>query len=144
MTPARTPEEAYAACEAIAENRTLATARSAYGDGYRAAAEHIAAEIRANRAGCDAVDLERDLREAEVEARTMARVLEVAVRVVEGAGAQTQAADAVRTLVSAFFAADDLPPALRPRERPSGMRLLDDGWSAAPRARRAWARSAAR
>jgi hypothetical protein len=123
MMPVRTPEEAYAVCESIAEGRTRATARNAYGDGYRAAAEHIASEIRANRLGGPSLSVDRDLHEAEVEARTMARVLQAAVRVVERSGTQTEAADAVRALVGAFFAPEDVPPLLRPRERASGTRL---------------------
>lgn len=125
MTPAKTPEEAYAVCEAIAESRAQATARNPYGDGYRAAAEHIASEIRANRLGGPSPALERELYEAEVEARTMARVLHAAVEVVERSGPQTDAADAVRALVASFFVADDLPPLLRPRERASGTRLRE-------------------
>ncbi len=124
MNPAKTAEEAYAVCEAIAGARTLATGRSAYGDGYRAAAEHIAAEIRANRVGTEARALERDLRDAEVEARTMARVLETANDLVERSGARSDVADAIRTFIGVFFAQHDLPPVLRACERASATQLV--------------------
>jgi len=126
MAPVITPEEAYAVCEDIADSRAGATARNAYGDGYRAAAEHIAAAIRARRSGgCVASGLERDLHDAEIEARTFARVIDAAVAAVESAGTQTDAADAVRALVSGLFTDDDLPPILRKRERSSGTHLSD-------------------
>ena len=96
MRPTITAEDAYATCEGIAEARAHATAKSPYGDGYRAAAEHIAAEIRGNRVGREASELERDLRDAELEARTFARVIERAAQVVESSGPQSAAADAIR------------------------------------------------
>jgi hypothetical protein len=120
-----TAEDAYAVCEGLAEARTLATARTAYGDGYRAAAEHIAAAIRAQRSHRAPSELERDLRDAEVEARTFARVIDAAVCVVERVGEQTDAAAAVRALVRTFFTEDDLPPALRAPERTSSTRLSE-------------------
>jgi hypothetical protein len=145
MIPAKTPEEAYAVCEAIAENRTRATARNAYGDGYRAAAEHIMAEIRANRVGRpSSAELDRELREVELEARVMVRVIDAAVHVVERSGIRSDAADAIRLLVSSFFDSDDLPPVLRSRERTSGMQLVGrDGPASDERVRSKRSRSVA-
>ncbi|MDF2695916.1 MAG: hypothetical protein K0S65_4299 [Labilithrix sp.] len=57
--------------------------------------------------------LERELRDAETEARTFARVIDAAVCVVMDAREQSDAVEAVRALVGTFFAADDLPPILR-------------------------------
>ncbi len=125
MRPTVTAEDVYAVCENIAEGCALATARNAYGDGYRAAAERIAAEIRARRTGREPFVLERELHDAEVEARTFARVVDAAVRIVEEAGPQTAAADAIRSLVASFFSEEDLPPALRMRDRASGTKLSD-------------------
>ena len=132
-----TAEEAYAVCEGIAGERAGASVRTAYGDGYRAAAEHIVTAIRARRTGSGSSDLERDLRDAEVEARTFARVIEAAVAVVEETGRQTDAADAVRMLVGGMFSEEDLPPILRKRERASSPRISEHPRSTESRTQRA-------
>ena len=116
MSPVITAEDAYAVCEGIADARTHATARTAYAEGYRAAAEHISAAIRA-RAG-ELPPYRSSIRRfvrSEAEARTFARVIAAAICVVEATGEQTDAADAVRSLVASFFSDDELPPQLRKR-----------------------------
>jgi hypothetical protein len=136
MKSVTTADAAFAVCEEIAKSRARATAPTPYGDGYRAAAEHIAAAVRAERHGEPPTALEQDLRDAESEARTFARVINAAVCVVEGTGEETEAAEAVRALVHTFFSDADLPPQLRHRERSSSTRLSErPGARTAPRAR---------
>jgi hypothetical protein len=73
-------DAAFKTCEAIAKDQTLATGTTAYADGYRAAASRIAARIRTRRLGLEPSALERDLRDAEMEARALARFTEVVRR----------------------------------------------------------------
>lgn len=145
MRPTVTAEDAYAVCEQIAATHAQATARNAYGDGYRAASERIAHEVRSKRIGrIGREKLDRDLRDAEVEARTFARVIETATQVVESFGMETVAADAVRAVVGAFFLEEDLPPILRKRERGSGVCLSERPGAASPSApttERVWAQA---
>jgi hypothetical protein len=116
--------EAFVACEAIAADRALASKPGDFADGYRAAANDIVAAIRAKREGRPPTPLERDLREAEIEARTLARVVAVASNVVAGVSENACAADAVRDVLAHFFHRVDLPPELRPRTaEESGPRL---------------------
>jgi hypothetical protein len=122
MKPIITADDAFEVCEGLAEASACATAPTAYGDGYRAAAQQIAAAIRAKRGGRAPSKLEQDLRDAEIEARTFARVIEAAVRVVTDAGEHTAGAEAVRALVGAFFSGEDLPPVLRATPRASAPR----------------------
>jgi hypothetical protein len=116
--------EAYAECEAIAYRRTLATRPGDFADGYRCAAREIATAIRAKSRATPPTLLERELRDVEVEARTLARVVSAAAAVVVDAGCRTPAAEAVRRLLAEFFVPLDLPLGLRPtaavRRAPSG------------------------
>jgi hypothetical protein len=98
-------EAAFRTCEAIAREQALATGEGEYADGYRSAAERIAASIRARRGGEDVTPLERDLRDVEMEARAFARFLEVVRNriEVEGGGDGTAA---LRSLLSELLGAD--------------------------------------
>jgi hypothetical protein len=106
---------AFAICERLAQDRGLATGATDFADGYRRAAEDIARAIRAACDGCPPTPLERDLRDAEIEARTLARVAAVAAAVVADLAPDARVAEGVRKLLGAFFAASDLPQSLRPR-----------------------------
>jgi hypothetical protein len=117
-------DHAFATCEAIAEDRALATSSGAFADGYRAAAADIARAIRAKADGRERTPLARDLRDAEVEARTLARVVAAAANVVRERRGDERAADAVREVLQCFFERLDLPADLRVREpRESTTRL---------------------
>ena len=105
----------FAVCEAIAEDRAQATANNVYAEGYRCAARDIAEAIRAKRQGRGPTQLERDLRDVEIEARTLARVVAAAEDVMDRSGPHTSPAEAVRRVLLAFYAEDDLPPKLRRR-----------------------------
>jgi hypothetical protein len=106
---------AYAECEAIARERLHATSSGAYTDGYRRAAKEISEAIRRKYDGRALTELERDLRDVEIEARTLARVVAVAVDIVAHVGPDSSGAKAVRSLLGAFFLDRDLPPCLRSR-----------------------------
>lgn len=108
---------AFVACEAIATDRALSTDTGDFADGYRAAANDIAVAIRAKRYGLQPTPLERDLRDAEMEARTLARIVAVAAEVVTEAETcqEMTGPEAVREVLAYFFDPIDLPPVLRPR-----------------------------
>jgi hypothetical protein len=111
-------------CEAIALDRAEPSKAGAYADGYRCAAKDIAEAIRRQRIGDPPTGLDRDIRDAEVEARTLARVVAAAVRVVADVGRDSTAADAVRRTIAEFFAHDELPDGLRPRPLESTTSLI--------------------
>jgi hypothetical protein len=68
--------------------------------------------------------LERDIQDAEIEARTLARVVLVADRLVAGLEVDDPAADGVRALVAEFYSSEDLPVRLRaPAAQQSRTRL---------------------
>lgn len=70
-----TAEDAVVECLAIVEQCAEATASSRYSDGYRAAAADIRAAIEARFGARSVAAWERDLREVEIEARTLSRVI---------------------------------------------------------------------
>ncbi|HEY8073296.1 MAG TPA: hypothetical protein VIF62_04290 [Labilithrix sp.] len=72
-------------------------------------------EIARLGAGRARTSLERDVRDAEVEAQTLARVVAVAERIVAELGLDDAAGDGVRAVVAEFFDDDDLPSSLRVR-----------------------------
>jgi hypothetical protein len=140
--------EAFTACEAIAEDRALASQTDAFGDGYRSAARDIALAIRAKRQGRAPTELERDIRDVEVESRTLARVVAVAAAVVDYVDPHATPADAIRRVLLVFFTDDDLPSNLRrPPPCESTTRLVVEGktgMDAASRLQDAGARIGAR
>jgi hypothetical protein len=70
-----TADAAVVECLAIVERCAGATAIGRYGDGYRAAAADIRALIE-GRFGARSVEAwEREVRDAEIEARTLSRVI---------------------------------------------------------------------
>jgi hypothetical protein len=96
-------------------------------DGYRAAGDWVRREIQRLSVGCPRTPLERDIRDTEIEARTLARVVLVAQRLVARLEANDPAADGVRELVGEFIARDDLPTILRrPVSLQSGTRLTSE------------------
>lgn len=71
----RTPDEVVGECLAIVDRCSESTGTGRWADGYRAAAVDIRAGIEA-RFGARIVEpWERELRDVEVEARTLSRVL---------------------------------------------------------------------
>lgn len=70
-----TANEAIDECLAIVDRSVAATATGRYADGYRAAATDIRAGIEARFGGRTVAPWERELRDMEIEARTMSRVL---------------------------------------------------------------------
>jgi hypothetical protein len=106
--------EAFATCAELADEQTHASGSGPYADGFRAAAHHIAQQISRLRSGHPPTPLERDLRDAEVEARALARVVIAAERLVDDLDSP-EAADALNALLSSFFAEDELPEKLRTR-----------------------------
>lgn len=110
---ASTVAEAYGVCATLAEERARTARVGDFADGYRCAAEHIATAIRQERDGQGRTQLERDLRDAEVEARTLARVVDVASDVVEDNKDDSRAVDAIRQVLTSFFDDEDLPVNLR-------------------------------
>jgi hypothetical protein len=120
MASSRRSEDAahaFALCAALVEEHTQATGAGAYADGFRAAATRIVRQIALLRAGQPSTRLERDLRDAEVEARTLARVVLAAERVsasMRASGGSLEGAAALGALLEVFFAPDELPASLRP------------------------------
>ena len=110
-----TVSEAFAMCEAIAEERAHATQSNAYADGYRSAAHDIARAIRARRRGLPPTQLERELRDVEVEARTLARVVDVAAALADTLEPDAAPTDTLRCVLLVFFNEEDLPLSLRQR-----------------------------
>jgi hypothetical protein len=98
VTSQQEVDAAFMTCEAIAKDQTKATGTTAYADGYRAAASRIAAGIRTRRLGLEPTQLERDLREAEMEARALARFTEVVRRRIGMLG-DTEGGTALRALL---------------------------------------------
>ncbi len=97
--------DVVARCVAIAEERALATGRTSYADGYRAAAEEIRARIVTLLGPVEPSGFERelrDLRDVEVEARALVRVLELLRR----HHARTPSAVARRVLVDVMAEID--------------------------------------
>jgi hypothetical protein len=114
---------AYAECDHIAEDCVCASGSGAYADGYRAAGETMRHEIARLQAGRPRTPLERDLRDAEVEGQTLARVLRVAERFVEQLPEGDPAEQAVRAFCAEFFDGIELS-SLRTRADPgSAVRL---------------------
>lgn len=106
---------AYSACLAIAEDRARCAGSGDYAEGYRTAARDVIAAIR-ERHYCEVPPaFARDLRDAEAEARMLARVVGAAADVVRDVGEETDEADAVREVLAPFLEAADLPPSLRAR-----------------------------
>ena len=104
--------KAFATCAELAEEHTHASGSGPYADGFRAAAHQIAHQISTLRSGHPPTPLERDLRDAEVEARTLARVVLAAERLVDELD-DPEAARALGALLGGFFAPHELPEKLR-------------------------------
>jgi hypothetical protein len=117
----------FAICEAIAADRALATNVGDYADGYRAAANDIARAIRAKRFGRQPTRLERDLRDVEMEARTLARIVAAAADVVTDMCDDASGAEAIRELLAEFFPPAEMPPELRPRTADESTTHLSSG-----------------
>jgi hypothetical protein len=118
---------AFAVCEAIAEERARATSCGDFADGYRCAAREIATAIRARCEARVPTPLERELRDAEVEARTLAHVVTVASGVITDLGANTHAAEGIRRVLKAFFAENDLPAVIRGERQAEHADHAEDG-----------------
>ena len=84
-----------------------------YADGYRAAAAEIARAIRYAPTGQPPTRLELELRDVEVEARTLARVVAVACKTVETC-ARTRRPMPSRTVVGAFLHGRTIAPGPAP------------------------------
>jgi hypothetical protein len=93
-------DRAYSACERIAQDASEATGTTAYADGYRAAGERIAREVRALRGGLAPTTLERDLREAELEARILLKFVEVARQTAENLAPGSEGSAAIRHVIA--------------------------------------------
>jgi hypothetical protein len=106
---------AFAMCAALAEEHTHATGTGRYADGFRAAAKQIAQHIARLRDGLPPSRLERDLRDAEVVARTLARVVSAAERICDELDEGSEGAKSLRALLAVFYAHDELPSKLRER-----------------------------
>jgi hypothetical protein len=120
-----TAADAFATCEALAADHTHASAAGPYAEGYRAAAENIVNAIRAKRTGRPRSTLQLELRDAAIEARTLAGVVKAAETVLTDLGGDISGADAMGHLLRMFFASHELPPKLRAPMQPprSGTRL---------------------
>jgi hypothetical protein len=70
-----TADETIAECLAIVDRCAGASATGRYADGYRAAAADIRASIEARFGARPVASWERELRDVEVEARTLSRVM---------------------------------------------------------------------
>ena len=70
-----TADEAVVECLAIVERCAGATGTGRYADGYRAAAADIRALVLARFGARPVAAFERDLRDVEIEARAVSRVL---------------------------------------------------------------------
>ena len=117
VSSAASADEAFAWCESIARERMHATRPGEYANGYRAAGREIAEAIRSRGRGELMNAIQRDLRDAEVEARTLARVVLTAAELVADVGAGSEAAEGIQRLLGAFFSAGELPPELRRKTR---------------------------
>jgi hypothetical protein len=119
-------DDALAACEEMALDRARATGTGPYAEGYRHAALEIASRIRRKAESFPPTKLERDLRDTEIEARVLARVLSGAAAVATEIEPDAHPAEALRALLLLFYRVNDLPPALRVIPPRSATRLLDD------------------
>jgi hypothetical protein len=70
-----TADEAVVECLAIVDRCSAASATGRYAEGYRAAAADIRACIEARFGARPVAGWERELRDVEVEARTLSRVI---------------------------------------------------------------------
>jgi hypothetical protein len=93
-----------AECLAIVDRCGGATGTGRYADGYRAAAADIRAFIQARFAGQPVASWERDLRDVEVEARTLSRVIALLRR----EQTLTSSATVRRALTDLIIAIDDV------------------------------------
>lgn len=75
MDARMTAAEAIVECLAITDRCARATAQGTFADGYRAAAEEIRACIEARFRVRPTEAWEREIREVEIEARTLARLI---------------------------------------------------------------------
>jgi hypothetical protein len=111
-------QEPFAYCEALARDRAEASAPGLYGDGYRAAALHIAEAIHARAVGRPATALELELRDAEISSRTLRRVVDAAQTVLDDLEENCTASQAIERLLGVFFRRADLALLMPPRSRP--------------------------
>lgn len=88
------PEDAVAQCLAITDECGAATGAGSFADGYRAAAGDIRRRITVRLGGREATRDEREIRDIEIEARTLARV----ARLLRREQAKSSSAVARRTL----------------------------------------------
>jgi hypothetical protein len=119
-------DDALAACEHVAMDRALVTGRGPYAEGYRRAALDIASCIRRKVVNLPPTKLERHLRDAEIEARVLARVLRGAALIAAESEPGAHPIEALRALLLHFYKLEDLPPVLRVVPPRSETHLLED------------------
>ena len=114
-------DEALAWCEGIALDRSDVTGRGPYAEGYRRAALDIVRAVRLRGTHDGPSPLHDELGRAEIEARTLARVLARAAMLATELDPDTSAAETLRALLLQFFRAEELPGTFR---RPRSVRAV--------------------
>jgi hypothetical protein len=110
----------------MAMDRADATGTGAYADGYRRAALDIATSIRRKASNRSPSKLERDVREAELEARVLAGVARAASTIATESDPDAHPIEALRALLLLFYKLEELPPILRVVPPRSSTRLVED------------------
>lgn len=96
-----TAEQAVIECLAIVEDCAQATGTGRFADGYRAAAADVRARLEAKLGRREPDSWERDLRDVEIEARTLSRVIGL-IRREEMRSSSAIARRALRDLIEAI------------------------------------------
>src|SRR5262249_45847716 len=110
-----TASQVFTLCNRVAEECSHASGTGDYAHGYRAAGDWMKSEIQRLSAGRARSFAEREIRDVEVEARTLARVVEVAERLLAARRGDDPASDGVRALIAEICDYAELPVPLRPR-----------------------------
>jgi hypothetical protein len=129
-----TASQAFTLCDRVATECAEASGQGDYASGYRAAGDWMKREILRLAEGRPRSFVEREIRDVEIEARTLARVVHVAEQLIVSRRGDDPASDGVRALVATLCDDANLPVPLRTRavrgERESSTRLRNDPASA--------------